>query len=133
MIFISWNYNVIINDKISLLSIFRYFIRTNILSYCVISVLYILSKANISLTSHFLNITRLGLAWLSVSWQRHLFLHKCFLFMYIFPSHLIILFTYTYMTWFYVDFDIIIKSSHSLYSYQLTNSKKRVDRNFIKT
>ena len=36
------------------------------------------------------------------------------------------------MTWFYVDFDIIIKLSHSFHSYQLTNSKKRVDKGFIK-
>ena len=53
--------------------------------------------------------------------------------MYIFPSHLIVLFIYTHMTWFYVDFNIIIKSSHSFHSYQLTNLKKRVDRDFIKT
>ena len=37
------------------------------------------------------------------------------------------------MTWFYADFDIIIKSPHSFHSYQLTNSKKRADRDFIKT
>ena len=37
------------------------------------------------------------------------------------------------MTWLYAGFDIIIKSSHLFHSYQLTNSKKRVDKNFIKT
>ena len=44
----------------------------------VTSVLYIFNKANISLILHFFNIIRLGLAWLNVSWQRHLFLYKCF-------------------------------------------------------
>ena len=33
--------------------------------------------------------------------------------MYIFSSHLIVLFIYIYITWFYVDFNIIIKLSHT--------------------
>ena len=53
--------------------------------------------------------------------------------MYIFPSHLVILFTYTHIIWLYIDFNIIIKSSHLLHSYQLTNLKKRVNKDFIKT
>ena len=36
------------------------------------------------------------------------------------------------MTWLYINFNIIIKLFHSFHSYQLTNSKKRVDKDFIK-
>ena len=53
--------------------------------------------------------------------------------MYILSSHLIILFIYTYIIWLYIDFNIIIKLFHLFHSYQLTNSKKRVNKGFIKT
>ena len=52
--------------------------------------------------------------------------------MYILSSHLIVLFIYIYITWFYVDFNITIKLFHLFHSYQLTNLKKRANKDFIK-
>ena len=59
----------------------------------VISVFYIFNKTNISLTLHFFNIIRLSLAYL----DRDICFYINVFFLYIFSSHLVVLFIYTYI------------------------------------
>ena len=60
----------------------------------VTSVSYIFNKIDLSLISHFFNIIRLNLA----CFGRDIYFYINVFFMYIFSSHLVVLFIYTYMT-----------------------------------